>query len=67
MNEFTVKEYAARERVAPRTVWRWVEKGAVTTRRTPGGRLRIIERGGAPASGAVFITTKQDRPGQSAE
>lgn len=39
--ELTVKEFAARERVDPRTVWRWVAKGAVTVRRTPSGRIRI--------------------------
>jgi hypothetical protein len=44
-HEFTVKEYAHRERVDERTVRRWVSKGAVSVRRTPGGGLRILERG----------------------
>ena len=42
MSEFTVREFAERERVAERTVRRWVEKGAVDVRRTPGGGLRIL-------------------------
>jgi DNA binding domain, excisionase family len=41
MNDLTVKELAARERVGERTVRRWIEKGAVTIRRTPGGGIRI--------------------------
>jgi excisionase family DNA binding protein len=39
--EFTVKEYAERDGVTERTVRRWIEKGAVDYRRTPGGRVRI--------------------------
>lgn len=42
--EFTVKEYARLERVTERTVWTWISKGAVATRRTPGGRVRIVSR-----------------------
>jgi hypothetical protein len=42
--EFTVKEYAAIERVSERTVWTWVAKQAVPVRRTPGGRVRILAR-----------------------
>lgn len=41
--ELTAKEYAAVERVSVSTVWRWVAKGAVPVRRTPGGHLRIIQ------------------------
>lgn len=41
MNELTVKEFAAVERVDERTVRRWISKGAVETRRTPGGGIRI--------------------------
>lgn len=44
MRELTVKEFASRERVAERTVRRWIDKGAVDVRRTPGGGLRIRER-----------------------
>jgi hypothetical protein len=44
VTEYTVKEFAARERVTPRTVWNWIDKGAVTVRRTPGGGVRICER-----------------------
>ena len=44
MRELTVKELAAKERVDERTVRRWIEKGAVDVRRTPGGGVRIIDR-----------------------
>lgn len=40
--EFTVKEYAKREQVTPRTVWNWIAKGALSIRRTPGGGIRIF-------------------------
>lgn len=43
MIEFTVKQFAAKEQVTPRTVWNWIDKGAVMVRRTPGGGVRIIE------------------------
>ncbi len=42
--EFTVKQFAAREQVNERTVRRWVEKGALQVRRTPGGGLRIADK-----------------------
>ena len=42
--ELTVKEFAARERVTERTVRKWMEKGAIEFRRTPGGGIRILER-----------------------
>ena len=45
--ELTVKEYAAVERVTPRTVWTWIAKGAVPVRRTPGGRVRVLILGAA--------------------
>lgn len=41
--EFTVKEFARRELVTVRTVKRWISKGAVEIRRTPGGGVRIID------------------------
>ena len=40
--ELTVKELAHKERVTERTVWNWIDKGAVTIRRTPGGGVRIL-------------------------
>lgn len=40
--ELTVRAYAAREQVTPRTVWNWRAKGAIEIRRTPGGRLRVL-------------------------
>jgi hypothetical protein len=46
-HELTVKEYAARQRVTERTVWTWVRKQAVQVRRTPGGGVRILDRGAA--------------------
>lgn len=61
VREFTVRDYAAREQVNERTVRRWIEKGAVTIRRTPGGGVRIIE---ATASRAVFFETSDDNRGQ---
>ena len=39
--ELTVKELAHKERVDERTVRRWIVKGAVDVRRTPGGGIRI--------------------------
>lgn len=44
VREYTVKELAHRERVDERTVYRWIDKGAVNVRRTPGGGVRIVER-----------------------
>lgn len=41
MTELTVKEFARVERVDERTVRRWIAKGAVDVRRTPGGGIRI--------------------------
>lgn len=61
MSEYTVKEFAARERVEERTVRRWITKGAVDTRRTPGGGIRISER----RDGTVADTTKRDNSGHS--
>jgi predicted site-specific integrase-resolvase len=59
MTELTVKEYAAKERVDERTVRRWITKGAVKVRRTPGGGIRIVE-----ASRVVVIClTNSDKPG----
>ena len=46
--ELTVKAYAEREQVTQATVYRWIDKGALLTRRTPGGGLRIIERRDEP-------------------
>ncbi len=53
MQEFTVKEFAGKERVTPRTVRTWIAKGAVDIRRTPGGGIRIIER--RSESRAIFM------------
>lgn len=60
MRELTVKEYAAHERVDPRTVWRWVAKGAVPVRRTPSGRIRIRYE----SSVCVLTLTNSDSSGQ---
>jgi excisionase family DNA binding protein len=61
MSELTVKEMAARERVTERTVRRWIEKGAVIVRRTPGGGIRIPN--GNDRQGVLFLTTNQDNCG----
>lgn len=39
----TVRQCAARHGVTERTVWQWIEKGAVkvTRRVTPGGAVRV--------------------------
>lgn len=39
--EFTVSQYAAVEQVDRKTVLRWIAKGALVVRRTPGGHFRI--------------------------
>lgn len=44
MDEYTVKRFAEKEQVDQRTVYRWIQKGAVEIRRTPGGGIRILER-----------------------
>jgi excisionase family DNA binding protein len=45
VKELTVKELAERERVTTRTVYHWIEKHALETRKTRYGEgLRIIER-----------------------
>jgi predicted site-specific integrase-resolvase len=41
MSELKVRDYAQREGVSERTVRRWIVKGALQTRKTPGGGLRI--------------------------
>lgn len=59
MSEYTVKEYAARERVTERTVWNWIAKRAVTIRRTPGGGIRICERSESRVVFAVGLTNTE--------
>lgn len=54
--ELTVKELAEREQVAERTVRRWIDKGAVHIRRTPGGGIRIVER----RQSVTIISTQED-------
>jgi hypothetical protein len=38
----TVQEYAFRQSVTVRTVWRWLEKNLLIVRKTPSGRIRIL-------------------------
>lgn len=57
VTEFTVKAFAQREQVNERTVRRWMEKGAVEFRRTPGGGIRIVDRRSGDAGRAVFFET----------
>ncbi len=59
MKEFTVKEMALRERVDERTVRRWIAKGAVDIRRTPGGGIRIVERRSDARSNVVILTAHE--------
>lgn len=59
--ELTIKEYAQAERVDERTVRRWIAKGAVPVRRTPGGGIRI--RNGHSVT--VISLTNPDKHGQS--
>lgn len=66
--ELTVKEMAARERVDERTVRRWIAKGAVSVRRTPGGGIRVLPDGSGSGSRAVMIPSpmaSSDTSGQS--
>lgn len=56
-DELTVREYADRERVTEVTVRRWIEKGAVPVRRTPGGGIRIPD-----ARQPVSPPIKRDHP-----
>jgi excisionase family DNA binding protein len=66
MPEYTVKEYASRERVTPRTVRRWIEKGAVAFRHTAGGGVRIIDP--PSSSRVVFLNmSNDDKLGQSSK
>lgn len=53
MSEFTVKQFAEKERVTVRTVFNWLSKGAVDYRRTPGGGIRILE----PSEPRVVVLT----------
>jgi hypothetical protein len=53
MSEFTIKEFAAQERVTERTVRNWIAKGAVCVRRTPGGGVRILVQ--RTTTRAVFV------------
>jgi len=58
MRELTVKQLAEREGVKTKTVYRWITKGALDVRRTPGGGIRIVERRSEPGQGAVIITAR---------
>lgn len=61
--ELTVKQYAAIEQVTTRTVRRWIVKGAVTVRRTPGGGLRIPTSTLPPL--LLLMVTDGENSGQS--
>jgi excisionase family DNA binding protein len=60
--ELTVKEFAAIERVDERTVRRWIAKGAISVRRTPGGGIRIMERR-VESRVTIFARTNSDIDG----
>ena len=40
----TVRDAARLTGVTPRTIQRWVQKGAVTAYATPGGQLRVVPK-----------------------
>lgn len=42
--EWTVSQFAEREQVDERTVRRWIYKGAVQVRKTPGGGIRVVTK-----------------------
>ena len=68
MRELTVKNYANAEGVHERTVRRWIEKGAVTIRRTPGGGIRVVLDASSRGPGAVVMPSlmaSEDNGGQS--
>ena len=38
----TVQEFAYRQSVTCRSVWRWLQSGLLVTTKTPSGRVRIM-------------------------
>lgn len=62
VSEFTVRDFARKEQVNVCTVQRWIVKGAVEVRRTPGGGIRIVERRDEQ-SRAVFFTASDGNRG----
>ncbi len=42
--DWTIAEYAEHERVDERTVRRWIAKGAILIRKTPGGGIRVVTK-----------------------
>lgn len=65
MDELTVKEFAARERVHEQTVRDWIRKGAVPVRRTPGGGIRIIDRRCEGRTPVAILTPNGPRGAES--
>lgn len=66
--ELTVREMAEREQVTVRTVRRWIAKGAVPIRRTPGRGIRVLSDGSVTGSKVVIMPsplTSEDKRGQS--
>lgn len=61
MDELTVKEMAEQEGVHERTVRRWIDKGAVQIRRTPGGGIRILERRTMPRESGHAMASQDTR------
>jgi excisionase family DNA binding protein len=53
----TVKIAAKLTGVHPRTIQKWVEKGAVRAFETPGGRLRVVPRDCLPRPRAPRSTS----------
>lgn len=61
IHEFTVRDFARKEQVNEKTVRRWIVKGAVTIRRTPGGGIRIVERRDGESRAVFFDASDDDR------
>jgi len=55
--EFTIREFAARERVDESTVRRWIRKGALEVRRTPGGGVRIRAEASSSSGPGLLVLT----------
>lgn len=63
--ELTVRQFAAQEKQSERTVRRWLKKGALAFRRTPGGGIRILDRRTAPRCDTCGHALRCDTCGHS--
>lgn len=58
----TVKEAAKMTGLGSRTIYRYVEKGAVRAYETPGGRLRVVPRDCLPTTRGRDDKSRQNAP-----